>query len=159
MSAPESVRIALPIVQRFEGYAKEIGGGSVMAYPDPAHGWKIPTIGWGCTGADIKEGTTWTREQAVERLEREMARALSGATRASPVLDSSAARAAAILDFAFNLGGGQYQASTLRRKVNAADWGAAAREIRKWVFAGGRKLPGLVLRREMEALLLERGTA
>lgn len=154
---PEAVRIALPIIQRFEGYAKELGGGAVAAYPDPAHGWKVPTIGWGCTGEDITESTIWPREKAVERLEQESAKAHAGAVRASPVLANDATRAAAILDFCFNLGVGQYQASTLRRRVNEGDWEGAAREVRRWVNAGGRKLSGLVLRREVEALLLERG--
>lgn len=155
---PDAVRVALPIVQRFEGYAKEVGGGAVTAYPDPAHGWKVPTIGWGCTGPDIKEGTTWTREEALKRLEHEMARALLGVVRTSPLVAGDAPRAAALLDFSFNLGVGQYQASTLRRKVDQADWKEAAAQCRRWVFAGGRKLAGLVLRREVEALMLERGT-
>ncbi|MFV0256558.1 MAG: lysozyme, partial [Candidatus Liberibacter solanacearum] len=34
------------------------------------------------------------------------------------------------------------------------DWESSSHEIRKWVFAGGKKLNGLVLRREVEAGLL-----
>lgn len=154
---PEAVRVALPIIQRFEGYAKARPDGGADAYPDPAHGWKVPTIGWGCTGPDIQQGTVWSRAQCEERLAEEAGAKHAGTVRASPVLAQDTQRAAAILDFAFNLGVGAYQSSTLRRKVNAGDWQDAAAEARKWVNAGGRKLPGLVLRREVEALMLERG--
>lgn len=61
---------------------------------------------------------------------------------------------AALIDFTFNLGAGSLKVSTLRRKVNAQEWGALATEFRKWNKAGGRVLRGLVLRREAEVSLL-----
>jgi lysozyme len=63
-------------------------------------------------------------------------------------------RLAAITDFAFNLGLGRLQTSTLRRKVNAEDWEAAKEQLMKWTRGGGRVLPGLVRRRDAEAKLL-----
>ena len=68
-------------------------------------------------------------------------------------------RLAAIVDFTFNLGGGRLQTSTLRRRVNQRDWAAAAMELRRWVYGGGRVLPGLVARREAEVPLILRSTA
>ena len=53
--------------------------------------------------------------------------------------------------FAFNLGAGALQRSTLRRKVNREEHDAVPREFRRWVWVGGRKLKGLVRRREAEA--------
>jgi lysozyme len=64
-------------------------------------------------------------------------------------------RLAAIVDFTFNLGAGRLQTSTLRRRINERDWAAAQTEIRRWVYGGGKVLPGLVARREAEAELLE----
>jgi lysozyme len=64
------------------------------------------------------------------------------------------ARLAAIVDFTFNLGAGRLQASILRRQVNQREWVAAGWELRRWVRGGGNVLPGLVVRREAEALLL-----
>ncbi|TSE34577.1 Lysozyme RrrD [Tepidimonas fonticaldi] len=64
-------------------------------------------------------------------------------------------RLAAIVDFTFNLGAGRLQTSTLRRRVNQRDWTAAAAELRRWVYGGGKLLPGLVARREAEAALLQ----
>ncbi len=57
----------------------------------------------------------------------------------------------ALASFIFNLGGGARQRSTLRRKVNREEHSAVPAEFMKWVWAGGRKLNGLVRRREAEA--------
>jgi len=72
-----------------------------------------------------------------------------------PVLASeSESRLAAIVDFTFNLGAGRLQTSTLRRRVNQRDWDAVSHELRRWVYGGGRVLPGLVARREVECRLI-----
>ena len=63
-------------------------------------------------------------------------------------------RLAAIVDFTFNLGAGRLQASTLRRRINQRDWTAAGQELRRWVYGGGKVLPGLVAHRKTEATLL-----
>lgn len=55
----------------------------------------------------------------------------------------------------YNLGSGALQASTLRSKINRREYDEAPNEIRRWVFAGGKKLKGLVCRREIEARLFE----
>ena len=57
----------------------------------------------------------------------------------------------ALASFIFNLGGGARQRSTLRRKVNREEHSAVPAEFMKWVWAGDRKLNGLVRRREAEA--------
>lgn len=64
------------------------------------------------------------------------------------------ARHAAIADFCFNLGTTRYKASTLKRQVDAGDWNGASEELQKWIWGGGRKLPGLIARRAAEAALL-----
>lgn len=61
---------------------------------------------------------------------------------------------AAIGDFAYNLGLTRLAGSTLKRKLNAKDWTGARRELAKWVRGGGKVLPGLVARRQVEAELL-----
>ncbi len=60
----------------------------------------------------------------------------------------------AIVDFTFNLGSGRLQTSTLRRRINQQDWPSAERELRRWVYGGGKMLSGLVARREAEVGLL-----
>ena len=59
----------------------------------------------------------------------------------------------ALVSFAFNLGAGALQRSTLRRKVNREEHAAVPAEFRRWIWAGGRRLKGLVRRREAEAVL------
>ena len=55
-----------------------------------------------------------------------------------------------LCSFVFNLGSGALQSSTLRRKINRGDYIGAADEFPRWVFAGGRRLKGLIKRREHE---------
>lgn len=139
-----SVELAADLCRKFEGlYLK--------AYTCPAGVW---TIGYGATGAEIGPGLVWTREQAEERLYADLARFQAAVLRLCPVVAVDERRQAALIDFAFNLGAGRLQASTLRRAVLAQDWDWAKQEIRKWNRAGGRVLKGLVLRREAEASLL-----
>jgi lysozyme len=59
----------------------------------------------------------------------------------------------ALVSFAFNLGLGVFQRSTLRQKVNRREYKAAAEEFLKYVKAGGRVLKGLVRRRTAERAL------
>jgi lysozyme len=56
----------------------------------------------------------------------------------------------ALTDFAYNLGCGALFGSTLLRKHKAGDKRGASREFRRWVYAGGRRLKGLVRRRSEE---------
>ena len=78
---------------------------------------------------------------------------LPGARALCPGLPAEAL--AAMTDFAFNLGLARLKGSTLRRRLLAGDMAGAAGELRKWIRAGGRVLPGLVLRREAEVALLK----
>lgn len=63
-------------------------------------------------------------------------------------------RLCAIADFSYNLGLGNLQASTLRRKVNSREWDEVKTQLMRWVRGGGRVLPGLVRRRKAEADLI-----
>jgi lysozyme len=56
----------------------------------------------------------------------------------------------ALVSFSFNVGLGNYQASTLRAKLNRGDYEGASNEFPKWRRGGGRVLPGLVKRRADE---------
>lgn len=62
----------------------------------------------------------------------------------------------ALVSFTYNLGSGALQRSTLRWKVNREEHAAAPAEFMKWVWAGGRKLEGLIRRREDEANVYSR---
>lgn len=59
----------------------------------------------------------------------------------------------ALVSFTYNLGIDRLLKSTLRSRVLAGDWSGAANEFLKWTLSGGKKLPGLVRRREAERAL------
>jgi lysozyme len=93
--------------------------------------------------------------EAEAYLASDLQTALAATLRYCPVLATEPERRlAAIVDFTFNLGAGRLQTSTLRQRVNQRDWTAAGQELRRWVYGGGRVLPGLVARREVEIGLL-----
>lgn len=60
-----------------------------------------------------------------------------------------------LVSFTFNLGAGALQRSTLRRIVNRQEHNRVPTELLKWVRAGGRKLNGLVRRRQAEGELYQ----
>ena len=65
----------------------------------------------------------------------------------------SANQLAALTDFAFNVGGGNLQISTLLRLVNRGEFVDAADEFLKWNKAGGIVYRGLTRRRTVERKL------
>jgi GH24 family phage-related lysozyme (muramidase) len=67
----------------------------------------------------------------------------------------------ALVSWAFNVGGGNVQSSTLLRRLNAGEAPntVIAQELPKWNQAGGQVLPGLVRRRAAEVSLAQTGTS
>ena len=79
---------------------------------------------------------------------------LPGVLRNCPILATNVRKCNAVVDFAYNLGTGRLQTSTLKRKINAHDWEGAAEQLMLWTKGGGRELPGLVKRRKAEKELI-----
>ncbi|WP_186115432.1 lysozyme [Burkholderia gladioli] len=121
----------------------------LIAYPDPASGGDPWTIGYGATGAGIAKGVTWTQAQADARLDADLARFAAAVDRhvTAPL---TPAQKAALVDFVFNVGEGNFTSSTLLRKLNAGDYDGAADELPRWNLAAGKVMPGLVVRRARE---------
>lgn len=145
MSIPDSVfAILSPLVQRFEGCL-------LKAYRDAAGVW---TIGYGHTPA--AEGDQWTQSQAQSALETDLAVHYGELLSLSPGLaDESASRQAALTDFVYNMGSGNYRSSTLRAAVDCQSWPAVKLQLAKWDHAGGKVLPGLAARRQAEIDLID----
>lgn len=61
----------------------------------------------------------------------------------------------ALVSFAFNVGIGNFNKSTLKKLLLQKKFFYAAKEFDKWVFAGGKKLPGLQNRRNTERKIFE----
>ncbi len=143
---------AIELAKRFEGFHRVPKADPGRAYPYicPAGYW---TIGYGhlcdATHPPISEA------EADVYLARDLQTALNAVLRYCPVLATEPeGRLAAIVDFTFNLGAGRLQTSTLRRRVNQRDWAAAGQELRRWIYGGGRVMPGLVTRRQAEITLI-----
>ena len=116
------------------------------AYEDAAG---VPTIGYGHT-KDVRMGDRiseyWAKEllrDDIDEAERQVKEL--GVARNEAQLD-------ALVSFVFNLGIGALKESTLLRVIRAGGSKAdIKREFKRWVYAGGKRLKGLELRREWEA--------
>ena len=143
---------AIDLAKRFEGFHRvpRADPGRAHPYVCPAGYW---TIGYGHL-CDPKHPPI-TEAEAERYLADDLTTALTATLRYCPVLATEPeGRLAAIVDFTFNLGAGRLQASTLRRRINQRDWAASAQELSRWIYGGGKVLPGLVTRREAEVVLL-----
>jgi lysozyme len=148
----EVPQAAIELAKRFEGFHRVPKNEPNKAYPYicPAGYW---TIGFGrlCS----PQHPPVSREQAETYLQEDLRTALAATLRFCPVLAAEPeGRLAAIVDFTFNLGAARLQTSTLRRRINQRDWAAAGKELERWVYGGGKVLPGLVARRNAESRML-----
>lgn len=145
-------------------------GFSLVAYPDPAspkakakragkpHAglsgspW---TVGWGHTGPEVVEGYTVTLAKAEEDLSSDL-RTAEGYVNKLVKVKLTQNQFDALVSFVYNVGGGNFQSSTLLAKLNAGDYAGAAEQFKRWNKAKGEVLAGLVTRREEERVLFLR---
>ena len=124
----------------------EMEGCKLAAYRDAAG---VPTIGYGHT-AGVRMGDRISKQQA-KALLREDAETVMRQVRALDVARTEA-QLEALISFAFNVGIDRLRSSTLLKVIRSCgSKQAIQREFKRWVYAGGRKLSGLVKRREWEA--------
>jgi lysozyme len=145
-------KTAIELAKRFEGFHRVPKADPRRAHPYicPAGYW---TIGYGHL-CDPKHPPI-TEAEAEVYLAHDLQTSLTATLRYCPgLIAEPEGRLSAIVDFTFNLGAGRLQTSTLRRRINQRDWVNAAHELVRWIYGGGRVLPGLVTRREAEARLL-----
>ncbi len=143
--ADPAVEIAAALARRFEGLR-------LAPYHDPVG---YPTIGYGTllsreVGADLSRWPPITEDEAERMLMKDLARFGAKVARLCPVPLKDHQRAA-LIDFAYNAGPGNLQASALRQAVLRGDHNEAARQFGRWVYARGVKLAGLARRRKEEA--------
>lgn len=135
------MRNALELIKKSEGFAAK-------TYLCPAG---VPTIGYGET-LGVKMGMTITEPEASALLEKRYDEFEANVKRLLKV-DVSENQLGALTSFAYNLGVGSLQKSTLLAKLNKGDYQGAADQFPKWVMANGKTLPGLVTRRNAERQL------
>lgn len=139
-----------------QGYdlIKQFEGLRLNAYQDSAGIW---TIGYGNINYEdftkVKKGDKVSQQRAEEifkffadRFARQVDAVIT-----KPVTQN---QFNAVVSLAYNIGISAFQKSTLLRKLNANPNDSTIRnEFLKWVNAGGKKIQGLVNRREKEARL------
>lgn len=140
-SAAVAVALILPVVMQAEGLRTQ-------AYKD-YNG--VPTLCYGSTSG-VAMGDTATPEECEILLQGELLTFAESVDRYIVVTVTPETHAA-LASFAYNVGIGAFRKSTLLRKLNAGDYTGACNELRRWVYSGGDKLPGLVRRREIERSL------
>ena len=136
---------AIDLIKQFEGFRPE-------AYQDSVGVW---TIGYGTTrinGQPVTQGMTITKDQALQLVKQEVNKLWSRIESITKV-NLNDNQMNALVDFAYNLGFNALKTSTLMKYVNESQFDKAADEFDRWVFAGGKVLPGLVKRREAERQL------
>ena len=129
-------------------------GVRLRPYQCPAGLW---TVGVGHLIGDGKSlpdewNKTFTQEEVDAILAADLVRFERGVLRLCPAALTQG-QFDALVSFAFNVGLGSLQRSTLRMKTNRGEKESASKEFMKWTKAGGKVLPGLVKRRKDETAL------
>lgn len=126
-------------------------------YNDPAD---YCTIGYGhlvklapCDGtepAELLQGIT--DAQGTELLVKDMRRSQLSVIQ-NIKISLTDGQYAAMCDFVFNVGTGNFRSSTLLKVINAGNFDGVPFQLMRWVKAGGHELPGLKTRRKNEITL------
>lgn len=124
------------------------------------------TIGYGhlikkasCDGTEKLEFKSGITEQQGEALLIEDMNWAKYSVMKAVSVDLTPGQFAALVDFVFNVGSGNFNKSTLLKKVNEQQHSEVPTQLRRWVRAGGKVWQGLVTRREREIDLYLEGTA
>ena len=140
----------IAMVKRFEGF-------KAKAYLDTG---KVLTIGYGHTSDSnyvVKAGAVITEAKAEELLKLDLREAEDTVSRLVKVsLNDN--QFAALVSFVFNIGETQFKGSTLLRKLNKGDYASVPSELLKWVNDNGKRITGLVNRRNAEGGLWVKGS-
>lgn len=125
-----------------------VGVGHVM-YPDQA---KLPLDQRSSVMLKPEDNRQFTQEEVDGILRHDLDRFERGVERFCPV-PLTQGQFDALVSFAFNVGLGTLQRSTLRQKILRGDMEGAAEELMKYCMAGGKILKGLQNRRNDERAL------
>lgn len=142
---------ALSLVKQFEKFAP-------LYYRDENHLW---TIGWGhkigpYLGDDPPYGVGITPAQADVLLTGDMALA-TGVVNRLVYVKLSGPMADALISLVYNIGGGNFASSTLRKLLNLSDYHAAADQFLVWDHVNHVVSHGLMERRQSEQNLFLSG--
>jgi len=134
----------LDLIKQFEGLKLD-------AYQDSVGVW---TIGYGSTywpdGRKVRKGDKLASEAEAEQLLRDVVKTYESGVNRVDKVHITQNQFDALVSFAFNLGVGALEKSTLVKKLNKIDVIPVANEFSRWTTAGGKELEGLRRRRAAE---------
>ena len=132
--------------KNFEGLHKVLPNGTIAAYPDVSHGWQVPTIGYGSTKG-VYRGMIIDSVQAniffdrdAEKFERYVFMRIGRKL--------NQCQFDALFDHSYNVGSIY---GNLYRSVVSGNDRLAAMWLSRYVYAGGKRLTGLVRRANYRA--------
>ena len=128
-------------------------GCELKAYPDPASGGDPWTIGYGCTGPEVRRGACITQDEADAMFAKRLSREFEPGVVSALSRPANQGEFDAMVCLAFNIGVANFRSSTLVRKFNAGDTQGAADQFLRWDRAAGQSMKGLRRRRAAERAL------
>lgn len=147
--------------QKTIDHIKSSEGLRLEAYPDPGSSNGLPvTIGYGTTrinGQPIKLETKITKAQAELYLKADL-EVFADKVRKLIKVRLNDDQFGALVSFAYNIGIGAFQNSTLLRLLNTGDFKSVPDQLRRWNKNDGKVMKGLTNRREKEIVLWLGGT-
>lgn len=136
-------------------FVPEHEGEVLTTYLDPVG---VATVCYGDTDpAMAVPGATYSRAECLASLERQLIAHAGPVLEAVPEVVASPEMTAAFVSLAYNIGAGAFRKSTVVRRFRASDYTGACAAIEMWRYAGGKEMPGMVVRRADERALCERG--
>ncbi len=142
-----------------ERIIKQWEGCKLIAYPDPGSGGDPWTIGWGTTrinGKPVRQGDKISQDLADELLRNEIHHVADRLHKLIPITQQYGAnQQAALISWAYNVGLGAVEESTLRERLLAGESAQVVipQELPRWNNGSKGPLPGLIIRRDAEVQL------
>lgn len=135
-SALTAINVTIPS----EGYRN-------VVYADPVG---LPTVCIGHMDKSLKLGQKFSEDQCIDMFAKDWKKHQDALDKLVKVPYISEWERGALTDFTFNVGVGSVASSTLIRLLNQGDHDAACDQLSRWVYANGKKLKGLVTRRDLD---------
>lgn len=139
-----AVPVAVAIIAPWEGLRND-------PYKDIAG---INTVCFGETRVEMRR---YSDAECLAMLNKAVEGFANQVLQCTPILANHPYQLAAASSLAYNTGVSAYCKSTAARKFNSGDLVGGCESFRLWVYAGGKKVNGLIRRREAEIELCKTG--
>lgn len=143
-------------IARFEGFSgqlyNDVAGHCTVGYGHLVHHGR-------CNGSEPARFRAGLSQSEALALLKEDAANRARVVRDAVTVELNQNQFDTLVSFVFNVGETNFRTSTLLSRLNAGDYSAVPRELKRWVNAGGKPVQGLIRRRAEEAMLFARGGA